>query len=132
VVYISIGLIAKLGVKYNELMKTKGRLMSFNNFLSTSLDREVSLAFAESNQYNPDLVGVLFKITISPSIFTSPFANIRNNSYYHEEEEILFSMHSVFRIGQVQQIHKNGRLWQVDLTLTSDNDPQLHALTKFI
>ncbi len=106
--------------------------MSFNNFLSTSLDREVSLAFAESNQYNPDLVGVLFKITISPSIFTSPFANIRNNSYYHEEEEILFSMHSVFRIGQVQQIHKNGRLWQVDLTLTSDNDPQLHALTKFI
>jgi hypothetical protein len=39
-------------------------------------------------------------------------------------------MHSMFRIGQVIQIDKNDRLWQVDLTLTSDNDLQLHALTK--
>ncbi len=39
-------------------------------------------------------------------------------------------MHSVFRIGQVKQIDKNNRLWQVNSTLTSDNDPQLQALTK--
>jgi tetratricopeptide (TPR) repeat protein len=115
---------------FDELMKTKGGLMSFNNFLSTSLDRAVSLAFAESNQCASDLIGVLFEITISPSISTYPFANIRNDSYYHEEEEILFSMHSVFRIRQIKQIDTNGRLWQVDLTLTSENDPQLNALTK--
>jgi hypothetical protein len=115
---------------FDELMKTKGGLMSFNNFLSTSLDREVSLAFAESNQSGSDLIGVLFEITISPSIFTTPFANIRNDSYYHEEEEILFSMHSVFRIGQIKQIDKNDRLWQVNLILTGDSDPQLHALTE--
>jgi tetratricopeptide (TPR) repeat protein len=41
-------------------------------------------------------------------------------------------MHSIFRIGQVKQIDKNDRLWQVDLTLTGDNDPQLHALTERI
>jgi tetratricopeptide (TPR) repeat protein len=115
---------------FDQLKKTQGGLLSFNNFLSTSLDRQVSRAFAESNQYNPDLVGVLFEISINPSISTSPFANVRNDSYYQGEEEILFSMHSVFRIGQVKQIDKNDRLWQVDLTLTSDNDPQLHALTK--
>ena len=39
-------------------------------------------------------------------------------------------MHSVFRIGEIKQIDNNNRLWQVDLTLTSDNDPQLHALTE--
>jgi tetratricopeptide (TPR) repeat protein len=50
-------------------------------------------------------------------------------SAYHLEEEILFSMHSVFRIGQLKQLDANKRLWQVDLTLTSDNDPQLHDLT---
>jgi tetratricopeptide (TPR) repeat protein len=98
--------------------------------LSTSVDRAVSFSFAESNQYNADLIGVLFEITINPSISSSPFANIRNVSYYEGEEEILFSMHSVFRIGQVKQIDKNNRLWQVNLTLTSDNDPQLQALTK--
>ena len=31
---------------FDQLKKTQGGLMSFNNFLSTSLDREVSLAFA--------------------------------------------------------------------------------------
>jgi tetratricopeptide (TPR) repeat protein len=114
---------------FDQLMKTKGGLMSFNNFLSTSLDRAVSFAFANSNQDNPDLIGVLFKITINPSISSTFFANIHGVSAYQEEEEILFSMHSVFRIGQVKPIDKNNRLWQVDLTLTSDNDPQLHALT---
>jgi tetratricopeptide (TPR) repeat protein len=115
---------------FDQLMKTKGGLMSFNNFLSTSLDRAVSFTFADSNQYNPDLIGVLFKITINPSISSTFFANIHDISAYQTEEEILFSMHSVFRIGQVEQMDKNGRVWQVDLTLTSDNDPQLHALTE--
>jgi tetratricopeptide (TPR) repeat protein len=117
-------------IDFDQLVKTKGGLMSFNNFLSTSLDRAVSFLFAESNQNNPDLIGVLFEITVSPSISSSPFANIKDASYYQEEEEILFSMHSIFRIGQIKQIDKNNRLWQVDLTLTSDNDPQLHALTE--
>jgi tetratricopeptide (TPR) repeat protein len=114
---------------FDQLMKTKGGLMSFNNLLSTSLDRAVSFAFAESNQDNPDLIGVLFKITINPLISSTFFANIHDVSAYEKEEEILFSMHSVFRIGQVKQIDKNDRLWQVDLKLTDDNDPQLHALT---
>ena len=42
-------------------------------------------------------------MTIDPSISATPFANVKNVSYFQEEEEILFSMHSVFRIGQVKQ-----------------------------
>jgi tetratricopeptide (TPR) repeat protein len=41
-------------------------------------------------------------------------------------------MHSIFRIAQVKQIEENDRLWQVQLTLTSDSDPQLQTLTKSI
>jgi hypothetical protein len=102
--------------------------MSFNNFLSTSLDRAVSFCYADSNQENSALIGVLFEITINPSISSSPFADVRNATYYQGEEEILFSMHSVFRIAEVKQIHENNRLWQVTLTLTTNNDPQSHAL----
>ena len=115
---------------FDQLMKTKGGLLSFNNFLSTSLDRAVSLAFAESNQYNPETIGVLFEITINPSVSSTVFTSIRDVSAYQTEEEILFSMHSVFRIGQIKQVDGNNRLWQVELALTSDNDPQLHDLTK--
>jgi tetratricopeptide (TPR) repeat protein len=79
-----------------------------------------------------NLVGVLVVMKIDPSISATPFANIRNSSYYQGEEEIIFSMHSVFRIVQVQQTDKNDCLWQLDLTLTGDNDRQLHALTERI
>jgi tetratricopeptide (TPR) repeat protein len=114
---------------FDQLMETKGGLMSFNNFLSTSRDQAVSFAFATSNVSDPNLIGILFGITIDPSIPSTPFANISDVSYFKKEEEILFSMHSVFRIGQVKQLDENHRLWQVDLTLTSDNDPQLRHLS---
>jgi tetratricopeptide (TPR) repeat protein len=119
-------------IDFDQLMETKGGLMSFNNFLSTSRDRTVSFAFADSNASDPDLIGILFEITVNPSIPSTPFANISDVSYFKLEEEILISMHSVFRIEQVKQLDGNHRLWQVDLTLTSDNDPQLHELTKRI
>ena len=117
---------------FDQLMNTGCGLISFNNFLSTSHDQEVSFAFADSNQYNPDLIGVLFVITVNPSISVTPFAKVANLGHFQEEEEILFSMHSIFRIGQIKNINEDNRLWQVDLTLTNDNDPQLDALTQCI
>jgi tetratricopeptide (TPR) repeat protein len=115
-----------------RLMKTQGGLLSFNNFLSTSLNRTVSLFFAESNAGNSDMVGILFQIAIDSSISAAPFAKIREVSYIPDEEEILFSMHSIFRIGHIDEIDENEHLWQVDLTLTDDHDPQLHTLTEHI
>ncbi|CAF2703956.1 unnamed protein product [Rotaria sp. Silwood2] len=115
---------------FDRMMKTQGGLLSFNNFLSTTMDHQVSLAFAESNQSNPDLIGILFAITINPSISNTAFANVHEVSYFKVEKEILFSMHSIFRIGSMKQINGNNRLWQVDLTLTSDSDPDLYALTE--
>jgi Tfp pilus assembly protein PilF len=115
---------------FEQLMKTQRGLLSFNNFLSTSQNREVSLGFARRTMATSNLVGVLFVMKINPSVSATPFANVGDVGYCQEQEaEILFSMHSVFRIGQVKQIDKNDRLWQVDLTLTGDNDPQLHTLT---
>jgi tetratricopeptide (TPR) repeat protein len=116
---------------FDQLQTTQGGLLAFNNFLSTSQDRNVSLDFARRTINTSDKVGVLFVMKIDPSISATPFANVRNVGYFQEEEEILFSMHSVFRIGQVKQIEKNNnRLCQVDLTLTGDHDPQLQELTK--
>ena len=115
---------------FNQLKATQGGLLAFNNFLSTSCNRKVSLKFAQQTIATSDLMGVLFIMTIDPSLATTPFANIKDVSYYKKEQEILFSMHAVFRVGQVQQIGKNPRLWQVDLILTGDNDPQLHRLTE--
>ncbi|CAF1354908.1 unnamed protein product [Rotaria sordida] len=59
------------------MSKTKGGLISFNNFLSTSKKREVSLGFAQHAATNPDLVGILFIMQIDPTQSTTPFASIR-------------------------------------------------------
>jgi hypothetical protein len=105
------------------LKKTQGGLLSFNNFLSTSKNRDVSLKFARRTISTSDLAGILFIMKIDPSIPLTPFASIHDVSAYQTEEEILFSMHSVFRIEQMKEIDRNDRLWQMDLLLTSDNDP---------
>jgi tetratricopeptide (TPR) repeat protein len=117
---------------FKQLRKTKGGLMSFNNFLSTSKDRNVALEFAERNLYNLDLMCVLFVLTIDPSKSTTPFASIDGISSYKAENEILFSMHTIFRICDIQPIDENNRLFQVELTLTSDNDKDLCLLTEQI
>jgi tetratricopeptide (TPR) repeat protein len=116
------------GTDFDQLMNTKGGLLSFNNFLSTSTDRDVSLAFAESNQYNHDSVGILFVMTIDPSKSTTPFASINAISYFQTEDEVLFSMHTVFRIGKIQSMGENPRLFKVDLTLTGEDDKDLRVL----
>ncbi|CAF0898124.1 unnamed protein product [Adineta steineri] len=114
---------------FEKLQKTKGGLMSFNNFLSTSTDKEVSRGFAERASTEPDTVGILFIMSIDPCIKSPPFAFIKEMSCFQEEDEILFSMHTVFRVTEIKQIDNNNLFFQVELQLTSDDDQQLRVLT---
>jgi tetratricopeptide (TPR) repeat protein len=115
---------------FDKLQKTKAGLMSFNNFLSTSTVRKVSLGFAKGALGKTDTVGILFTMTINPLVSSAPFAAIRDVSYFNTEEEILFSMHTVFRIGEITRMDKNNPLYQVELKLTADDDEQLRTLTE--
>ncbi|CAF4198749.1 unnamed protein product, partial [Adineta steineri] len=114
---------------FEKLQNTKGGLISFNNFLSTSTNEKLSLSFAIDASTEPDKVGILFIMSIDPSIKSAPFASIKEVSYFKEEEEILFSMHTVFRVGTIKQMGNKNQLYQVELQLTSDDDQQLRLLT---
>jgi hypothetical protein len=89
---------------FDEIKKRKDGLLAFNTFLSTSVNENVSLQFAQKSLAKPDLVGVLFEITVDPSIPSTPFASIKAVSAIPNEDEVLFSMHTVFRIGEIKQI----------------------------
>jgi tetratricopeptide (TPR) repeat protein len=119
-------------VDFEKIRKTKGGLISFNSFLSTSKKRDISLEFATNALGKTNTVGVLFQMTIDPSVSSTPFAAIKEVSYFQIEEEILFSMHTVFRIGDIIKMDKNNSLYQVELTLTADDDEQLRTLTDSI
>ncbi|CAF1156481.1 unnamed protein product [Adineta steineri] len=114
---------------FEKLQKTNGSLLSFNNFLSTSTEQDISLLFANCASDNVDMIGILFKMLIDPRVKSVPFASIKQTSYYNEEEEILFSMHTVFRVGHIEKIDNNNQVYQVELELTSDDDQQLRLLT---
>ncbi|CAF1362937.1 unnamed protein product [Adineta steineri] len=117
---------------FEQMMKAKGGLVSFNNFLSTSENIEVSLDFVQNATRNPDQVGVLFIIQINPAQLTTPFASIAGISAMKKENEVLFSMHTVFRIQDIKQMDGYNRLYEVNLALTADNDPELNRLTDCI
>jgi tetratricopeptide (TPR) repeat protein len=116
--------------EFDQMNKTKGGLISFDNFLSTSKNRTISLNFANHAATNPDLVGILFIMTIDPSQSRTPFACVTDVSYFKDkEDEVLFAMQTVFRIYDIKPMGENHRLFQVELSLTSDNDKDLRALT---
>jgi tetratricopeptide (TPR) repeat protein len=116
--------------QFEKMATNRGGLVSFNCFLSTSTDRDVSLVFAETDPSNPNMIGVLFVITINPAQSTTPFASIAEYGHCGDKErEVLFSMHTVFRIGNITPMGENHRLFRVELTLTTDNDKDLLQLT---
>ncbi|CAF1199421.1 unnamed protein product, partial [Rotaria magnacalcarata] len=114
---------------FQNLFDSKGGLLSFNNFLSTSKKQKVATSFVQGTlERNPDIVGVMFIMTIGPSKISNsitPFAMIDKHSALPREQEILFTMHSVFRIVEITQTPSNSRLWEVQLTITDESDPQL-------
>jgi len=114
---------------FELMIQTMGGLMSFNNFLSTSKDHTVSFDFANRAVSNPDLVGILFVMTIDPVKSTTPFASIVDVSCDKNKDEILFAMHTVFRICDIKPMDENKHLFQVELVLTNANDKDLRAFT---
>ncbi|UJR34679.1 hypothetical protein I4U23_027456 [Adineta vaga] len=75
------------------------------------------------------MVGILFIMSIDPCSTSTPFASIREESYFKGEDEILFSMHTVFRVNTIKQINNKNQLYQVELQLTLDDDQELRLLT---
>ncbi|CAF3824364.1 unnamed protein product, partial [Rotaria sp. Silwood1] len=121
---------------FEKMKKTKGGLMSFNNFLSTSRNRQISINnFARPAAFNTNSVGILFIMNIDTAICTkssTPFAEVSKVGYYkNKEEELLFSTHTIFRIDRIERIEDNqtDRLWQVDLTLVGNQDDDFNKLT---
>ncbi|CAF2820199.1 unnamed protein product [Rotaria sp. Silwood2] len=118
---------------FEKMKQTKGGLMSFNNFLLTSRNRRISLKrFARPAALNPNSVGILFVMTIDPILCarsSTPFVDIKNVGYHKDqEEEILFSIHTIFRIDKIKRIEDKHtrRLWELtfprDIALDSQQN----------
>jgi tetratricopeptide (TPR) repeat protein len=118
--------------KFDALVRNNcGGLLSFANFFTANLDREVALDFVRQRLVAlPNVIGVIFKIHINPMTRSdrSPFASLDKIQHDEtiEKNGILFGMSTVFRIESLEQFTDNSTtLWTVKLVLIADDDPQL-------
>jgi tetratricopeptide (TPR) repeat protein len=92
-------------------------LISFNGFLSTSLEEDIAKRFCFGRK-KKDHEPVIFEIDIDMTNEQSiAFADISRISQYPEEEEILFSIGSVFRIESVR-FDEIKQLYRIHLSLS--------------
>lgn len=116
---------------FEKLRQCPNGLLSFNNFVSTSANRNVAEMYLPNPAQDPTIIAVIFQIEIDRTIRSAPYMLLNEEqTNFADEEEILFSMHSVFRVIQTIEMKKD--LWQVSLKLTNDKDEDLTRLMNYI
>ena len=117
--------------EFDKLRGNVGGLISFNSFLSTSADKDVSQFFARSSLEHRDMKAILFVIDIDLALISCPVAYLGESlSYFSDEHEYLWGMNTIFRISRVKE-DRNG-LCHIHLTVTNEDDPQLRQLTEYM
>ncbi len=115
----------KLGTTVlQQLQDNIGALISMNGFLSTTRSRQTAIEwFAGSGQDRPDYESVVFEFCIDKITMLRTYADISSVSQFPSEEEVLFSIGSVWQIDSIQ---KNGdSWWNVKLSCCNEVDSRI-------
>ncbi|CAF0822986.1 unnamed protein product [Adineta ricciae] len=112
------------GILENDLHRMRkhySEFFTFKNFLWATTDKDSSLNLAQLARDTRHLCGVLFRIEVPTS---TKLISLEKFSYYlNSKNDILFSIDSFFRIGEVKKLEE--QLWQIDLTLITEDDLQI-------
>ncbi|CAF1440005.1 unnamed protein product, partial [Didymodactylos carnosus] len=100
----------------DELKRNINQEFSTNTYWSTSIDPAVAFSYIDSDGFN-ELESVIFQITIDTSLETKPYVFVGPLSDFKHEEEIIFSISTVFRVNSVGQ--NDDHSWVITLTLCS-------------
>ena len=107
--------------KFEHMLECNGGLLAFNSCCVATTNRLVSLDCARHHAFQSDSMGVLFTMTVDPVLPTAS----RN-----DQEEVFFPLSTLFRIHGVDRLDDESRLWEVHLTLTSNDEPELRDLNQ--
>lgn len=115
-----------------KIISNEGGLLSINTFFSTSAKRNVGLFYAQASIGALDTEAVLFEIDVKQAdAVAATYADIDDLSAFRgAENEYLFSMGTVFRIGSAKKLSTS--VWYIKLNLTRANDVQLEQLAIYI
>lgn len=104
-----------------QLKDNIGALISMNGFLSTTYSRTTAKdIFAGIGENRPNYESVLFEFSIDQTEITRTYAHIAEQSEFLQEQEVLFSIGSVWRIDSVEL--NDDRWWTIKLSSCNDID----------
>ncbi|CAF0901561.1 unnamed protein product [Adineta ricciae] len=114
-------------IELRNLQENIGSYVAMNTFTSVSQSREIALIYAGNGEDRPELESVIFQIEINERL--SPCCNIRDFSQFSNEEELLLTIGSVFRIVDVKP---SGDQWIIYLTLDKSDNQKMEGLKNFL
>jgi tetratricopeptide (TPR) repeat protein len=115
------------GSVLQQLMDNEGGLISMNGFLSTTTDREVALEYTGLSQNeDPGMKSTLFLLQIDQKV-SQPYAHIGDHSDVKDENEVLFSLGTIWRI---KSITHDKDLYTIELTSCEQLDPESNRLSE--
>ena len=131
----------KLTVYRGQLMNIKelkrlkrhiGRYIITHPFLSATLSSEIALLYAGNGAQRPLYESVLFEIhvNIRYSMRKRPFANIVKFSHMKDENEVLFSVGTIFQVKSLEKL--TDKLWLLCLDLYDDDNSEISEIEKYI
>ncbi|CAF3409798.1 unnamed protein product, partial [Rotaria sp. Silwood2] len=113
--------------EFERIKSSINQYISINTFFSTSTSSSVAVNFFINGGQQCDVVCVLFEILVDINLQTKPFAPIREWSVNLDENEILFTMGTIFKIESCDELDG---FWHVQLTLSTEPDQALNTLLK--
>lgn len=116
--------------EWSRLRESIGQLVSVNSFFSASLDENVASLFAGHNASGNEKC-ILFEIAIDSNLRHTAFALIQSRSHHPDEEEILFSLTSVFKVINICE-EEDKCQWRVYLQATDEGYTMFEKFHQFM
>ncbi|CAF3899116.1 unnamed protein product [Rotaria sp. Silwood1] len=115
--------------EFDQIKDNIGHLISINAFFSTTKNYDLAKIYSGSTRTDSEFLSVIFEIEVhlTHHAMKRPFASIEHLSKFPEEEEILFSVGSVFRILNVDDRRATDSYYLVKMIMV-ENDDDLNEL----
>ena len=113
---------------FDLFSELRGNVISIKTFLSATTSMQIALMYAGRYLEIPDLISVVFTIETERSQLIRPYANISLHSMFPDEDEVLFAMGSVFRVGNIRLLPDSENIWTIQFRAVDQNNPEFNQL----
>ena len=114
---------------FEFLCQLQNKIISIHGFLSTTTSFQIAHCFLNAWTTGKDMVPVIFCIQVNQALdYIRPYGDISQFSVFPDEEEILFCMGSIFRVGNIESLDHMSDVSVIHLTALSIQEMDTYGI----